>query len=301
MSPTAPIRALVTGADGNLGRKLIAALEERPWCAGIVALDRAFAPDRPSRLPKVVEIEADLTVPSPALDDAAAQTDAVVHLAARNPYPDASWADGAASFDMTLNVAEAMARTASGAPKRFVFASSNHVMGGYKDEDPGLAPGTLTTDLAPRPGTRSGPGDVPRAYAAAKLMGERLLAAKSAAGGLTGVSLRIGWCQPGENHPRTLNAGGVPGGPEDVGPRAPGAFGASRDLAWFRAMWLSDRDFVGAVTAALTADASVWPTPAIVVNAMSGNAGMPWDLAPMHALLGHSPRDDVWRELQRTR
>ena len=280
MTEPAARRVLVTGAGGNLGRKLVAHLADSPWCAGVVALDVAAPAEAPH--PKVRPVAADLARRSPALDAAMAGVDAVVHLAARNPYPDAGWDDAAASFDMTLQAVEALAR--GGGAKRFVFASSNHVMGGYKEE--GLAPGTLTAALPPRPGTRMGPGDVPRAYAAAKLMGERLLAARAEHGGLTAVSLRIGWCQPGDNRPETLSAAGVPGAD------APDDAGAARELAWFRAMWLSNGDFLRAVSAALTAEAAPWPAPAIVVNAMSGNGGMPWDLADARRLIGYAPRDD---------
>lgn len=283
MSNAPSLRVLVTGADGNLGRKLVAHLLDAPWCASIVALDRAAVA---VEHPKVRTVAVDLARRSPALDAAAAGADAVVHLAAQNPYPDASWQDGAASFDMTLNAVEALAR--AGGPRRVVFASSNHVMGGYKERE--LAPGALTTDLPPRPGTRTGGAEPERAYAAAKLMGERLLAARAEAGGLTAVSLRIGWCQPGDNRPHTMTASGIPG---DPGPDTPDA---ARTLRWFRGMWLSNRDFLAAVSAALTADASRWPAPAVVVNAMSANAGMVWDIAPTRALLGYAPQDDSARE-----
>ena len=154
-----------------------------------------------------------------------------------------------------------------------------------------MAPGSLTTALPPRPGTRTAPGDVPRAYAASKLMGERLLAARAEPGGLTAVSLRIGWCQPGDNRPETLSASGVPG---ETGPDTPEA---ERELAWFRAMWLSNGDFLRAVSAALRADTGAWPTPAIVVNAMSDNAGMAWDIAETRRLIGYAPQDDAARHL----
>ena len=283
MTEPPSLRVLVTGAGGNLGRKLVAHLADAPWCTGVVALDLAAPGDAPH--PKIRPVAADLARRSPALDEAMAGVDAAVHLAARNPYPDADWEDGAASFDMTLQAVAALAR--GGGAKRFVFASSNHVMGGYKED--GLAPGTLSTALPPRPGTRTGPGDVPRAYAAAKLMGERLLAARAEHGGLTAVSLRIGWCQPGDNRPETLSAAGVPGAAVGTAPATPEA---ARDLAWFRAMWLSNADFLRAVSAALTAEAAPWPAPAIVVNAMSDNGGMPWDLAETRRLIGYAPRDD---------
>lgn len=279
MSDPSSLRVLVTGAGGNLGRKLVAHLAAAPWCAAVVALDRDAVTFGD---PKVRAVAVDLARRSSALDEAFAEVDAAVHLAAQRPYPDATWADAAASFDMTLHAVDALARC--GGPKRFVFASSNHVMGGYKEED--VAPGALTTALPPLPGTRTGEADPERAYAAAKLMGERLLAARAEAGGLTAVSLRIGWCQPGDNRPGTMTASGIPG---DPGPDTPDA---ARTLRWFRGMWLSNRDFLGAVSAALTADASRWPAPAIVVNAMSANHGMAWDIAPTRALVGYAPQDD---------
>lgn len=60
-----------------------------------------------------------------------------------------------------------------GGVRPFIFASSNHVMGGYQDE-PGVRP---TTELPPRPGLRYLVNGQPRnsaAYGAAKLFGERL-------------------------------------------------------------------------------------------------------------------------------
>jgi hypothetical protein len=63
-------------------------------------------------------------------------------------------------------------------------------------------------------------------------------------------------------------------------------------------MWLSNQDFLGIMEHALTADAARWPAPGIVVNGMSANAGMPWDLEGTREFLGYSPKDDVWRHLE---
>ena len=131
--------------------------------------------------------------------DALAGIDAVIHLAAQNPYPDASWEDASASFDMTAKLSEACAKASV---SRLVFASSNHVMGGYKDTPVALSDGGLTTDLPPLVGTlvKTSEGLIDStAYAAAKLMGERVLAVKAETGAFSAVLLRIGWCQPGEN------------------------------------------------------------------------------------------------------
>ena len=282
-----PLRVAITGANGNLGRKLIAAFLKAPEIAAIRALDRDAASLSAVGDPRLVPVTVDLR--SPTLDDALAELDAVVHLAAQNPYPDATWEDASASFDITVRVVEASARAGL---RRFVFASSNHVMGGYKDTPVAQSDGGLSTDLPPLVGTRvkTPEGLIDSTpYAAAKLMGERLVAAKAAAGGFSGVSLRIGWCQPGENRPETLSAAGTPkaAAVEDHPER-------EADLRWFKAMWLSNGDLVRCVSAALHADASKWPSQAVVVNAMSANRPSPWDLSAGRKLLGYHPLDDVW-------
>jgi nucleoside-diphosphate-sugar epimerase len=285
-------RVLVTGANGNLGGKLIRTLLAGTWCESAIAVDRNFADDRLPDDTRLARIAGDLRDGAGAWRGSFGYVDAVVHLAAQNPYPDASWADCVASVDMTLNVAQA---AADHAVQRLVFASSNHVMGGYKETAFASKPGALKTDLDPMPGTQYRAGGAVHgspAYAVAKLMGERILATKAEAGGLSAVSLRIGWCQPGANHPATISASGVPGAEAD-----PADLEAAHDLRWFRQMWLSDRDYSGVVEAALRADAAEWPFPAIVVNAMSANAGTPWDLAPTRTLIGYKPADDVWAEL----
>ena len=64
-------------------------------------------------------------------------------------------------------------------------------------------------------------------------------------------------------------------------------------------MWLSNADHARLIAAALTADASKWPSPHIVVSGMSNNAGMPWDLSEARAWIGYEPKDDVWAELKK--
>ena len=119
---------------------------------------------------------------------------------------------------------------------------------------------------------------------------ERVVAAKAEAGAFSAVLLRIGWCQPGENTPQTISAAGTPeSGLFETDPEC------EHDLRWFRAMWLSNGDLVRCVSAALRADASVWPSPAIVVNAMSANRPSPWDLSAGRKLIGYEPLDDVSR------
>lgn len=296
MADPAPIRrVLVTGASGNLGRKLIAHLAETRWCEGVVGVDRAAGAAPHSE--RVALVVADLLDPDDRLwRDALGTVEAVVHLASANPSPDSSWAEACDSLDMTAHLVGAAVQAGV---RRFVFASSNHVMGQYKD--PPLAgqigPGELRTDLPPGPGTRWFDGErviQGTAYAVSKLMGERLCVsqARISGGAFTTVSLRIGWCQPGENRPDTISATGVQGDASS----APGAE-SERDLRWFRNMWLSNRDYTALVERAILAPADVWPEPGIVVNGMSANAGMGWDVETTRTLIGYESRDDVWRHL----
>lgn len=299
MSTLSPSSVLVTGAGGNLGRKIIEALAVAPWCARVVGLDLGADPSPFSAAAraKLTLAEGDLRDSGGAWTGLMEGVDAVVHLAAENPDVDATWLQSARSFDMTVNTGLAALRHRV---RRFVFASSNHVMGGYKDlpRAAAMGPGALAADLAPAPGTRWDDGTAfqdSTAYATAKLMGERFLngLASQSSGAFTAVSLRIGWTQPGENRAATIShAGSVIGGFPAVASDE-----ARRDLRWFRNMWLANDDLEGLVLAAVAADASGWPTPGIVVNAMSANRGMDWDIAATERLLGYRCRHDLYAEI----
>lgn len=122
-----PRRALITGAAGNLGAKLAAHLAER---SKLVLLD----------LP-----DGDLSVWDERWVSRFEGVDAVVHLAG-NPVAYHGWDElTGPNVDAVLNVFEAAARAGA---QRLVFASSNHVMGGYQDGE--SIP--ITTSLPPKPG-----------------------------------------------------------------------------------------------------------------------------------------------------
>jgi nucleoside-diphosphate-sugar epimerase len=279
------MHVVITGAGGNLGGKLTAHLQTMSWCSAITGIDpRPLASDGKFRA-----VAADLRDPHDRnWIDPVEAADAIVHFAAQSPAPDSNWTEAAQSLDMTLNLLEHVGRK----PFRFVFASSNHVMGGYKDAP--LPPGQkLTWDTPPRPGTRYFDGydyRTPTAYGASKLMGERAVAARCAASLLTGVNVRIGWTQPGENLPQTID---LHGAGQRIGPTLPDKEEYARGLAWFRGMWLSNRDFVALMERALTAPVDAWPASTILVNGMSNNTGSVWNLDNGRHWLGYSPVDDV--------
>lgn len=296
------MRIFVSGALGNLGSKLISHLCSQSWCTEIVGVDihRRKSYEISDASPKLIVAQADLTDPTDRRwRDLMAGCDAVVHFAVCNIMPDSSWQDAAESFSMTSNLLDAAKETGV---RRFVFSSSNHVMGGYKDPplSVDLKPGGLTPDLPPSPGTwmlRAGVKIRPCAYGAAKLFGEKAVHTKARASGgrLTGVAIRIGWCQAGQNHPSTLSASGSPpGNPAAV---SKDVEDDPVDVAWFRGMWLSNRDFGELMNCALLSDTKGWPNPSVVVNGVSANTNMAWDLEHGRRLIGYDPKDDAFKEL----
>jgi uronate dehydrogenase len=248
-------KVLITGAAGNLGGKLRRHLEGR---YPLRLLDRDPGGD-----PAIVA--ADLSSWEQRWADSFQGIDVVFHLAA-DPTAHQSWPNLIGpNLDAVVHVFQAAVRANV---RRVVYASSNHVMGGYKD-DP--EPFLLTTELPPRPGARYAVNGEPRdstAYAAAKLFGERLGKCFAEAHPLSVLAVRIGWVRPGENR-----AADVPPGRE-----------------WFRLMWLSNRDYCHLMERCLLAEGT---PPFAVLNGMSANTGMRWDLGATRRLVGYSPQDDV--------
>jgi nucleoside-diphosphate-sugar epimerase len=307
------VAVAVTGALGNLGTKLLRHLAAHPAIGHLIGLDLYVATSN-----QIEELQAIARSHHPERDqlrvefiacdlsdwqdtrwrDAIDCADAVIHFAAENPYPEATWQNAAVSMDMTLHVA--MAAADSKRCKRMVFATSNHVMGRYKDAPlaDNVALGELTTALPPEVGTVWHTGQTAMdstPYATAKLAGERICRAFAArSGGSTSyVCIRIGWCQPGENRPDTLSAAGTPTQSGEMAELKEDADLARADQ-WFKGMWLSNRDFTQIFERAILADASNWPQGFILVNGMSANTNMKWSLEPAKQYLGYQPQDNVW-------
>ncbi len=174
-----PRTVLITGANGNIGRKLRTAWADR---YDLVLLDLAAAPDDPD------VVAADLSVVDDDWMALFQGVDTVVHLAG-NPNENAAWEDLIGpNMDTVSNVFQAAALAGV---ERIVFASSNHAMGGYKT----LGDIPITVQLPPRPGN---------SYGATKLMGERIGESLAEIFDLSFVALRIGWVQAEANLPETL-------------------------------------------------------------------------------------------------
>jgi nucleoside-diphosphate-sugar epimerase len=240
-----PRTVLITGACGNIGRKL-----RHAWADiyDMVLIDKARVD--PEEDEDVIEV--DLAVMETDWMAHFHGIDTVVHLAA-NGNEFAPWDELIApNLDALANVFHAAALHGV---ERVIFASSNHVMGDYQNvgEDP------ITIELPPRP---DGP------YGVTKLVGERLGKSLSQAFDLTFIALRLGWIQEGKNQPSTL--------PHD----------------WARKMWLSNGDLIRLFDCAVESD--VEDPSFVLVNGMSRNHGMRWDLTDAAELLGFLPEDDAF-------
>jgi uronate dehydrogenase len=251
---------LITGAAGNMGGKLRQHLEGR-YPQRLI--------DRDPRGDASI-IAAELSRWDASWVQRFTGVHTVFHLAA-DPTAQQAWPNVIApNIDAVIHVFQAAVR--SGTVRRVIYASSNHVMGGYMN-DPNTP--RLTTDLPPRPGARyvvNGEQRDSTPYAAAKLFGERLGKCYSEEHDLSVLAVRFGWVRPGDNRPEHV--------PIDRGP-------------WFRLMWLSNRDYCHLMDCCLEAD------PALrfaILHGMSANTGMRWDLTTTERLVGYRPQDDVERE-----
>ena len=306
-----PIECLVvTGALGALGWKLLLHLAETGAISHIIGLDiRGITNDEKLELEKarsgsnatgqsvdIELLECDLrNWEDNRWQQAFEEADAVVHLAVQNVWPDAPWNDAMASFAMTVNAATVALN--EDRIKRFVCASSNHAVGRYKDEPLAgtIAPRGLTTDLEPAPGTRwfNGKEHIDSyKYGSSKVAMETLCRAYAdmGKGNTSFVCVRIGWCQHGINTPEriAISWDQERSGEEDL------PDGWSKDLKWFKEMWLSDRDYCHLMERAVFSDASTWPGSFLIVNGVSDNGKMAWSLQEAQTYLQYQPKDSVY-------
>lgn len=236
---------LITGASGNLGQKLRAAWKD---VYDLVLIDRVANSDDTG------VVVADLGEMDESWTTHFHGVDTVIHLAAE-PSEFSTWEElEKPNLDALCNVFNAAALAGV---ERLIFASSNHVMGHYRE----LGDMPITVDLPPKP-------DSP--YGATKLMGERLGRSLGRAFDITFIALRLGWIQEGENRPDTL--------PDD----------------WARAMWLSNRDLIRLFDSAVEGELD--DRLFVVANGMSNNSGMRWDISKSAELLGFYPEDDAYAE-----
>lgn len=175
--------------------------------------------------------------------------DVIVHLAG-DREPTATWPSAIKhNMDATLSLYH---HAAAKGVSRVVLASSNWIHGDKR----------FTHDVL---NSATPPGPV-NAYGMSKLFCERTGTYFAEHHGLSVICLRIGWTQwTHDNQPGPHMAMG----------------------RWGQEMWLSDRDFLSGLRAAIDArDVSF-----AALNLMSDNPGMRWDISETKQVIGYVPKD----------
>jgi len=311
---------VITGGLGNLGSKLCNHLLTTSSKYKVILIEHPNFCNKPLPHPNATLLPCNLGNPTSeqhaALKLALEKADTLIHFSAVNPYPNANWSECAQSMDHTFYIFQLAVLCKV---RRVILASSNHVMGGYKD-DTTYGPSSIHPYSDPRLGTIplnkaliATSGDA-IAYATAKLAGERcaMTLGQLYAKTTTFVVLRIGWCQPGENLPATLSAAGSP--PEflkegELPVVEQQSEDDMKDEVWYQGMWLSNKDFLSYFDAAIHLNV---PTDEgddgaddgsdsssgkggvhrnvrrgfVLVNAMSKNDGAKWNLDETEKWLG---------------
>mmetsp|Transcript_62818 Transcript_62818/g.76867 ORF Transcript_62818/g.76867 Transcript_62818/m.76867 type:complete len:355 (+) Transcript_62818:50-1114(+) len=204
--------------------------------------------------------------------------DYIIHFAGCNPVPDQSWFDCIKSVDINNNLYMLLSDMNTTTKKRVIFASSNHALGGYLQQGCNVSKclknGMNLNDhyneiifnenTILNPGTKfelsSGFKLDSTTYAVGKLHGERgLISLSEKYKYIEPCILRIGWCQPGINHPNTLDPTGNSHDEyhamhsEDENELKEKGFDSMTDLQiWFQNMWLSNLDFYNLMDACIT-------------------------------------------------
>jgi nucleoside-diphosphate-sugar epimerase len=253
-------RLVITGAEGNIGSRLRAALDAGYELQPLTLSPQPYA----SFIADIGDLDAIL----PAF----AGADAVVHLAASSQV-EAAWSDVLHNNLLgTYNVFEAARRCGV---KQIVFASSNHAVGRYEYEaSPDLyrtASGVMLDASAPlRPDSL---------YGVSKAYGEALGRYFSEAFGLSVYCLRIGSIRadddPRSAHVRADSAAWLPPMNEE------------QRLRRYAATWMSHADFARLVDACLRAEQIRFG----IYYGVSDNPYRFWSLDNARADLGFRPQD----------
>ena len=248
---------LVTGASGNIGQKLCHHLERVGYELRRLDID----PRGDAGV-----IAADLSQWDASWVRYFEGVDTVIHLAGV-PVAYHSWdVMIRPNMDAVVNVFTAAAQAGA---KRIIFASSNHVMGGYRDNG---TTGAIKPDMPPLPGLDISTDPVLNStpYGAFKLAGERIGKCYVDIYGISFIGLRIGWIQRDDNSAEAMH----------------------QNERWGSEMWLSDRDLCQLVTCSIEADDTL---SFAIFNGMSDNEHMRWDISSAREMIGYLPKDRLTR------
>jgi len=233
----------MTGSHGRVGTALVAGLKDK---YKIYEINRSGSPSETYFLADVADFDKLKKVFYKI-----GPVDGIVHLAG-DPRMEADWQSVLKSnIEGTRNVFEAARLNGI---KKIVFASTNHVMGGYEGIPPGLykkeRPEVIKTADPIRPDSD---------YGVSKAFGEAMARMYYEVYGISFVCLRFGSVST-ENYPLNERQ---------------------------KKTWLSHRDLVQLVDKGLESDVGFG-----IYFGVSNNTGRFWDIENAKKDLGYSPEDD---------
>ena len=266
---------LITGAHGKVGTGILEYLANKDDYH-FTCFDKA---DPPSHLDteKVDTIYGDVTEPE-KVRSAVEEKDAVIHLAA-HPRVDTPWAD--VLNDNIIGTYTALHAAAEEGVNKFIYASSNHVVGIYEEElSPDIYyPGydfKLDHKAEVRPDSY---------YGAAKCFGESLGRFYSDSTGIRFYALRI--CstrEPEYDHPYGDAERGVA---EEKWNRGDDEY--QKQVARMKCMWFSRRDLAQMVDLCLRDDLVDFD----IFYGLSDNDRRWHDIQHARDVLGYNPEDNA--------
>jgi len=284
---------VITGAAGNLGRRIInrlvttsAAQHSNESLSAnsaprfkLVLLDSVPKPDdlevKSTKSADMEYIQCDLANYDPEWVKKFHSAFAVFAFAARNPSPDATSEDSYKTMCMSANTLEACS---AGKVERVIFASSNHVVGGLL-----WAAGQIAPDAEPNYGTKyevKGATMDSTYYAASKAATEAHAKAMVASGRLSRVViLRLGFCLPGENRESQISVTGhAKKQPDKFDHEHDNCEDEHRVLDWWKSMHLKTEDLDVLVDTCVSPGLDTNENRLIYVNAMSDHPKTRWIL-----------------------
>ena len=269
------MKVAILGAHGNVGTALREELEDDPR----YKFTYVDVEDHPN-VDTVVADMRDYDAIRAALEG----QDAAVYLSL-NPalnwrVTDVEWTPGL--LDNLWGTVNAYGAALDADLDSFVFASTNHVVGGYEQE---LRPAVYGPDFERRI-DREDAVRPDSMYGVAKLFGEDLGRFAAEWHDLDVYCLRLGLVPPrGHDHPYYLaeirtEAGEIERGSDEYETWA--AFG--------RSLWLSHRDLAALLDACLSDDTASFE----IFNGVSDNANRWLDIERAREAVGYDPVDDGW-------
>lgn len=306
-------RILITGGNGNIGTKLVSFWKNKYEMTIIDKTDPSTIMSDIVSTSKLnhsylkLNLLTDITTEIDKIYALINNNDIIIHLAQINAHMDAQWKDAVQSMDLNNILFQQCTKCIIQNPNKklkIIYASSNHVMGGY------LKFFNDQTKLDIYPNTKVSPGlkfkflnknnngyfccdSTP--YSSVKLTAERLLKnmCNSYPQNLECIVIRIGWNMPGKNMANMVSADRLSTNTSLSKELLP-EYDINKIDKWFRNMWLSNNDLYQLYDKSVSYEFVKRPHHTVkflIINGMSKNSKSIWRTANA---IGYIPKSNVY-------